>query len=146
MDAYPDATVTGYIRDTDARKNVLDFTVDKKGKVSTKSNSVGDIRDLEKYIDDKYYDALSGIEVSIELSESKSRINFYVKVNGSKYGTKWDSLKESTIERFMEKIAGAIEDEMGSIAIEGVVYDTHYKEDLAEYTVTSSGKASFKKY
>ena len=146
LEAYPDADVEGYIRDIDAKKTVLEFTIDKKDKVSIDSKSIGDIDDLEEYLDDEYYNYFTGVEVSIELEESKSKVTFYVDVDGRKYETKWNALKDSAVESFMEEIAEEIEDEMGSIAIEGIVYDTYYKEDLAEYSITSSGKTSFYRY
>lgn len=126
LEAYPDASVEGYIRDTDAKKDVLDFTVDKKGKVSMKSKSSSNstLGELEDYLNDEYYNYFKseGIYFEIELDGNKSDITFYVDLENSSSLKAWDKLTSNNKKSFMKKIYDDIAYDFSKADIEGFVF------------------------
>lgn len=126
LEAYPDASVEGYIRDVDAKKDILDFTVDKKGKVSMKSKSSSNstLGELEDYLNDEYYNHFKseGIYFEIELDGNKSDITFYVDLKNSSSLKAWDKLTSSNKKSFMEKIYDDIAYDFSKADIEGFVF------------------------
>ena len=134
LEAYPDASVEGYIRDTDAKKDVLDFTVDKKGKVSIKSkSSSGTLGDLQDDLNDYYYNYLKseGIYFEIDLKGDKNEITFYVDLENSTSAKNWDKLTSSKKNSFMKKIYDDIAYDFTKADIEGIVY--YDGEELYDY-------------
>lgn len=136
LKAYPNASVGGAIRDTDTKKDVLDFTVDKKGKVSIKSKSSssnGTLADLQDYLNDEYYNNLKseGIYFDIELDGDKNNITFYVNLDDSASADNWDDLTSSKKKSFMKKIYDDIAYDFKNADIEGFVY--YRNEELYDY-------------
>jgi len=135
LDAYPDASVTGYIRDIDAKKDILDFSVDKKGKVSidTKSSSSGTLAGLEDDLNDDFYDYFKKekIDFDIELKGTKNDITFYVDLKNSSSSKAWEKLTSGDKKAFMKEIHDDIADEYKKANIEGFVY--YGDKELYEY-------------
>jgi hypothetical protein len=146
LDVYPDADIEGYIKDDSSGSKLLSFSTSSSGKVSINSSSTADIDDLEDELDDDYYDYFDDIVLSIELEEDDDDITFYVNINYNTYGDEWDDLSDSQIKTFMAKIYNDIEDEFENSYIEGYVYDTYNKKNLAKYYKNSSGTVKFIRY
>lgn len=126
LEAYPKASVEGYIRDIDAKKDILDFTVNKSGKVSitSKSSSSGTLADLEDYLNDEHknYFKSEDIYFSIELEGNKNEITFYVDLDNSTSSRNWNRLSNSEKKGFMKYIADDIAYDFDKADIEGFVY------------------------
>ncbi|MBU5676517.1 copper amine oxidase N-terminal domain-containing protein [Alkaliphilus sp. MSJ-5] len=152
LDAYDGANVYGSIKDIDAKKTILEFTTTSKGvvkieKESTTSNTSNKtISKLEKDLDNEYYDYFGDIDLYIKLEGNKNDVTFSIELDSKEYGSAWRKLSSDKIKKLMSFIYDDIEDELGDVNIEGYVYDTYNKEDLASYRRASSGNDIFKKY
>ncbi len=147
LEAYEKADVYGSIKDIDAKKTILEFTTTSKGVVKIEkesSTSTKTISKLEKELDDEYYDRFGSIkELRITLKGSKNNVTFSIEFDSDYYGSAWNKLSDAEIKKLMSYIYDDIEDGLGDVKIEGYVYDTYYKEDLASYSRTSSGTERF---
>lgn len=128
---FEDADVEGYIKDTAANKKLVTFTVNSKGKVVIDKGI--DLSDLEKEIDDEYYDWFYkdyGFYFDkIELEGDEDEIEFYVYLDYDYYEDEWDDFKadkyfEDEIEDFMERIAKEIASEFKDADIYGYILDS----------------------
>lgn len=147
LEAYPDASVEGYVRDSDAKKTILEFTTTKKGKVDIEYEyGYMDIDELAEDLDDYYYNYFKGIDLYIDLEGDEDDIVFYIELDYDEFGEEWDDLSDTSIRRLMSKIYDDIENELWDAYITGYVYDFYYREDLAEYYRTSSGSERFIRY
>ncbi|QUH19158.1 copper amine oxidase N-terminal domain-containing protein [Alkaliphilus sp. B6464] len=149
LEAYEKADVYGSIKDIDVKKTVLEFTTTSKGVVKIEkesSTSTKTISKLETELDDEYYDYFKNIDLRIKLKGSKNDVTFSIEFDSKQDGSAWDKLSDSEVKKLMSRIYNDIEYELGDVNIDGYVYDTYYKEDLATYSRTSSGTDRFSRY
>ena len=150
LDEFSKADITGYIRDKDGRKDLVKFYTKSNGRVviDEKDDRDSDVslRDLERQLDDDYYDYFRDITLDIELKGDSDDVKFYVNIDLGKYKREWNKLSDSDIKKLMSKIYDDIEYEWSKAKIKGYVYDTDDRDDLAEYYKTSSGKERFERW
>ncbi|NMB26701.1 MAG: hypothetical protein GX987_01440 [Tissierellia bacterium] len=143
---FPDANIEGYIRDTDEREDLISFYTTSKGKVVIEDEDRDrdtSLRDLEKDLDDTYYDYFRDITLEIKLKGDSRDVEYTVNIDYNKYKKEWDKLSDKDIKKLMSNIYDDIEYEWSKADITGYVYDKYGKGELAEYYRSSSGKESF---
>lgn len=153
---FSKADIKGYIRDTDGRKNLLTFNTKSNGRVviddeddryrDKDRNRDTSLRDLEKDLDNAYYDYFKKVPVEVTLKGDSDDVRYYVNVEYDSYKKEWNKLSNSEIKKLMGKIYDDIDDEWRRASIEGFVYDKDGRGDLAEYYKTSSGKEQFNRF
>ncbi|AHM56209.1 copper amine oxidase domain protein [Peptoclostridium acidaminophilum DSM 3953] len=135
LDEFEDADIEGYIEDSDSNDNVVEFTVDSRGNVSTdSSNFEDDLNNLEDTINDDYDNNFSNIDLTIDLTGNEDSIRFNVRVDLGTYQDEWADLSNSQIENFMEDIYNDISDEFSGATVRGYVYDTDSGDNIGTYT------------
>ncbi len=153
---FPDANIDGYIRDTDDRKDLLTFYTTTRGRVVIDDDyryydDYDDyydlsLRDLERELEDGYYDYFKDITLDIRLKGDSKYATFIIDIDYDYYKRKWNDLSDSQIKRLMSNIYDDIEYEWGRAEIDGYVYDTYGRSDLATYYKTSGGSEKFDRY
>lgn len=149
---FSKADIKGTIRDRDGRKDLVKFYTKSNGDVVIDDKYDRDggrdtsRKDLEKDLDNRYYDYFRDIRFDIKLNGDSDDATFYVNVDLKEYKKEWKNLANSDIRKMMSKIYDDIEDEWSRANIKGYVYDKYDEKDLAEYYKTSSGKEKFKMY
>lgn len=145
-DAFKDAKITGYIYDTDAKEDVVEFKSNSKQKLEFDFLENTDLADLEDDLNYDYKNYFSDIRLTIELDGDNKDIVYEVRVDYKEYGEEWDDLSDSQIKKLMSNIYDDIEDEFPNADIEGYVYTTSSKTKLAQYWRTSSGSDRFERF
>lgn len=145
-DSFKDAKIEGYIYDTDAREDVVEFKSDSKQKLKFDFVGNTDISDLEDELNYDYKNYFTGIRLSVELDGDKKDIVYEVRIDYNAYGDEWDDLTDSQIRNFMSEIYDDIEDEFPGADIEGYVYTSSNKTMLAKYYRSSSGSHRFERF
>lgn len=147
LEVYPRADIEGFIIDIDKKDTILEFDI-RRDKVEIKEKySSADISDLEKDLDDNYYNYFKDINLRITLDGDEDDVEFIVEIDYDKFEDEWDDLRESSIKRFMSNIYEDVEYELGrSSKINGYVYDYSNKKYLARYYLTSGGREVFNRY
>lgn len=145
-DAFKDAKITGYIYDTDAKEDVVEFKSNSKQKLEFDFLENTDLADLEDDLNYDYKNYFSDIRLTIELDGDNKDIVYEVRVDYKEYGEEWDDLSNSQIQKLMSNIYDDIEDEFPNADIEGYVYTTSNKTKLAQYWRTSSGSDRFERF
>lgn len=138
-DEYPNANISGYIRDSSKGKKIHSFTISSKGVVNL-STTTTDIGALEDDLNDEYEDYFNYFDVYIILEEDGDEIVFEVEIDYDTYEDEWEDLSDSKIKTFMAYIYSDILDVFEDYYVEGYVVD----EDgttLARYT-----SSSFRRY
>lgn len=129
LDVYENADIEGYIEDIADDKELVSFTLDRKGKVVIEKM---DFKDLEEQIDNKYYNWFRSdygfYFEKIELKGDADEIEFYVYLDYEYYEDEWDDFKadkyyKDDIEDFMERIAKEIAKEYSKADIYGYIVD-----------------------
>lgn len=159
---YKDASITGYIRDTYDRKDLITFYTKSNGSVVVdfESNRGRDkdrdrdrdrdrdisIRDLERDLDDRYHDHFSDVPLDITISGNSKNIEYTVEVDYGRYKKEWKDLSDSKVERLMEDIYYDIDREYSKAEIEGYIYDTDGRKHLGRYYKNSKGKKTLNRY
>lgn len=150
---YPNANIDGYIRDTDDRRDILTFYTTSRGDLI--------IDDDYRYYDDYYDVSLRDLEIDleyiyedyfrnedipyleIELLGTTRSPEFRVGLDYSDYRSEWRNLSDRQLRIFMSDIYDYIDSEWRDADIEGLIYDTYNREDLATYYRTSNGSERF---
>lgn len=153
---YKDASITGYIRDTYDRKDLITFYTKSNGSVVVDFESNRDrdkdrdrdisIRDLERDLDDRYHDHFSDVPLDITISGNSKNIEYTVEVDYGRYKKEWKDLSDSKVERLMEDIYYDIDREYSKAEIEGYIYDTDGRKHLGRYYKKSNGKKTLNRY
>ncbi|MFZ5966098.1 MAG: stalk domain-containing protein [Bacillota bacterium] len=136
LDAFEDADIEGFIKDSYSKDVLVDFYGDSDGDVVTDISDVDDtdLDDLEEALDDEYYDYFDDIGLSVELEGDEDDITFYVNIAYDTYEDEWDDLSESDIEDLMEDIYEDISDEFEDADVVGYIYDIDNDDYLGQYT------------
>jgi len=145
-DAFKDAKITGYIYDTDAKEDIVEFKSDSKQRLSFDFLENTDLADLESELYSKYKNELPDIRLSsVELDGDKKDISYEVRIDYDNYENEWKALKDNEIKYFMADIYDDIEDEFPNADIEGYIYTSSNRTILAKYYY-SSGSDKFYRY
>lgn len=143
---YKNADITGYIRDTDSSSKLLTFSVNSSGtvKLNSTSSSTTSLSDLQKTLDDDYYNYFSSKGIyfeSIKLEGDKDDIAFDIYLDYNRYKSKWDSLSSSAIEDLMKEVFDDIQAKYKNAYISGYIYDSYNKKYLSPkcWSTTSGG-------
>ncbi|MEW8973847.1 MAG: stalk domain-containing protein [Tissierellaceae bacterium] len=145
---FSKADITGYIRDKDARKDLITFSAKSNGRVSIDekgSSSDKSLRKLEEQLTSDYRKYLDGIKLDVELKGDSDDVDFYVNIDLYDYKKEWKDLANSDIKRLMSNIYDDIEYEWSRANIRGYVYDTYDDDKLAEYYKSGSKKEKFER-
>lgn len=102
------------------------------------SQKAGNIDDLEKQLNDDYYDYYDDLDdVEITLSGDKNKIDARIDVNTKD----WNSLTSSEKTKFLQAITDDILDEFEDADIKGTIKDADSSSNqLASFTIDSSDK------
>lgn len=107
---------------------------------SEKDKSV-DLDDLEDDLMDDY-EEYKDIEFDISIDGDEDDIEVEIYVDLSDYKSKWNRLKQSDIEDYLQDIVDDILDEFDDADITGFIEDDDSGDELLEFTVSSKGKVS----
>ena len=139
QDYYEDADISGFIEDEPLKEKLVEFYINKSGKLVIDHNPTDnrdkDIEDLEDYLNDKFGDFL-GLEISISLYGDEDEIEVRVDVDD------WDDLYEDEQEELLEDIYYYIRDEFSKADIYGYVYDKRTKSYI-DFEFRSKGRVIF---
>lgn len=132
------AKVTGFIEDSDSRKELVDFYLNTKGSlvVDIKNSNTYDLEDLEDELNDVYY-KYKGVYFDIFLSGDK----YDIIVDIDAFNDDIDELSTSDIKKYLENICDEIFYYYPDADIEGYIGD--YYESYYFY-VDYSGKIVLK--
>jgi L-rhamnose mutarotase len=152
LDEFKDADIDGVVIDSSRSRNnvLLSFYTDRRGNVVIDSSMDSKaLEDLEKELDDEYYDYFDdeGIdEISIELEEKSNKITFTVNIDLYEYSREWNWLTNTEVRTLMNSIYNDILYEFKDAVIEGIVYDIDGRKEIAEFRKPSSGGVIFERY
>ncbi|MGF7184679.1 hypothetical protein GGQ84_000763 [Desulfitispora alkaliphila] len=145
-DEYPSARIKGKVEEIERDRELLSFDTTSRGTVRVNTVSSIDLRDLERELDDNYYDYFSNMDLYIYLKGDRDEVEFYVELDYDEYRRDWDRLTDSRIRTFMANIYDDIEAEFRRAEISGYVIDMYDGEDLARYSRNSRGNTVFRRY
>jgi len=110
LEEFEDADISGVIRDSSAKKELVSFTVNSKGVVKVEESN--DLDDLEDDLIDEFTKLGSIKKLDFELDGDEDDLTFTVSIDYDDYEDEWDDLDRDDIEVFMLEIKDFIIDEL----------------------------------
>ncbi|MGE5631207.1 MAG: hypothetical protein ACM3TR_08950 [Caulobacteraceae bacterium] len=138
---YPNAKIKGFIKDISKGNKLMSFYSTPKGDIKTGYyKSYNPISTIEDKFNDEYAKYFSGICMIYNINGSENKVDFSVGISHYKYGEEWDKITDYRVKSFMSKLSGDIRAQFRECEINGIIYDTDTKEELASSQI-SPGKS-----
>ena len=127
LEEYEDATITGFIEDTDEDVKLLSFTVSTKGIVTVGGTTSGSttLSSLEDYLNDEF-GRYNSVDFEYELSGDKYEIDLAIYVDEDD----WEDFSTTAKKTFLKKIGQEINYDFPNADVYGEVLDDYYEDEL----------------
>lgn len=131
-DEAEDAEIEGEIKDG---STVLDSFTVKAGKDVELVDFSDTLSDFEETLENKFDDDWDDEDISLKLylSGDEEDIQFEIRLSLTTYEDEWDDLTDNKLKSLMDDIYDELDDEYPDADIDGVVYDTVSKKNIATY-------------
>lgn len=130
---YETAKIKGYITDISTSEKLMTFHYNWKGELASDHyKNYNEISSLEDKLNNDYSDYFEDMHFSIALMGNDNCVEFFLNIQGSRFGKEWEGLSDNSLRAFMKKLCGEIQLEFGECQVYGYVYDTDNEAELAE--------------